>query len=446
MKINFQLAFFLLALFLIKLPPFYILPLQSRLYTTHTVAKLIIFFEFFFLLLISYKNDILAILKNSTFLLVTIYFISQSISIIHAKDIVFFLKYYQTTISVYLIFLLAFHLINNSSERIKKIFDFVIITGLICLFFEFIYIIFNNQITNLFNVFLQEEVLATYFFNINRGRFYLYITYELFLPFFLYKIYQNIKLSHIKNTFIYFVVSIFLIFLSVFSNFRRPILLNIFSIIFYLYFIFKRSTKKIKKIYSTFVIVSIMTIFVTISISNSLFSFNVVDRFVLSDKLEDVGSLNFRVDSFKNAIDMFKSEPIFGVGLGNYKYYVGKPIETYYYSSNNQKIVISDVNPHSIISRTIAETGLFGIFSLIIMLLYFIKRDLLYFSTHKIGILYPFIISFWTMFVFALFSPFDTVFLNGWFWFLRGIIEKFYLSKLKNKEVGVPKSSNKSNL
>jgi len=41
---------------------------------------------------------------------------------------------------------------------------------------------------------------------------------------------------------------------------------------------------------------------------------------------------------------------------------------------------------------------------------------------------FQYIISSWTVFVYFLFNPTNTVYITGWFWFFRGILEKEYIN------------------
>ena len=430
-KFKIKFILFLVALFLIKLPPFYLFLVNSSLFTTHVVAKIAILVVLINLIYYHIINKITLPRSSRIFILITAYFISQSLSIVAAKDTFLFLKYYQTIIFDCLIFVLAYYFVLSRPKLLYTLFSFAVVTGITCLGFELSYIFFNKFIIDVFNIFLQKEVQIQYLFDLDRGRYYLYIMPEYFLPFFLYLLYKSINRKLIIKSLGYVFISICLVSVSFFSNFRRPVVTSIFCIVFFLFYLYKSRMLRVSMSFIVLIITLIISILITVSISNKLFKFNVIDRFVLQNEITDLGSLDFRLDQFNNSMDLFKQSPLIGIGLGNFRYYIGKPISVYFSSSKRDIQINSDVNPHSVISRTLAETGILGIFSFGLMIVLFAINDFFFIMHNKVFMQLPFIISFWAMFVFALFSPFDTVFMNGWFWFFRGILEGYYCSRNK---------------
>lgn len=418
---------FLFSILLIKLPPFYFLPVTSQLFTSHIAAKFILFSVALYLI----KNRINKIQKSKIFIFLLIYFFSQSISIISAENIFLALKDYQNLISNTFIFLNSFLLIQYNGNKTNFL-KFIIFTGLFVSLLEFIFFIFPQQFLSLGDIFIQKEVIETYIFDVKRGRYNLYLQNEIFLPFFIYFLVKDIPFTKIQSFLKLLFIPITL-FLSVISNFRRRFLLAIISSILSVTFYHLKRPKLSSFINKPNLIIIVITII--FALTGSLFlikkykSYDVVDRILLLEN-QDVGTIVYRIDSFKTSLQLFLSSPLTGAGLGNYQIYVSnynKSINLDKISSNYIQRARSD--PHSIISKTLAETGILGITGFLLLIFIFLKKDVLflkYFYNHQ---LLPYIISFWLLFLYSLFSPFTTVFRAGWFWFLRGIIEGIYNQK-----------------
>jgi O-antigen ligase len=172
---------------------------------------------------------------------------------------------------------------------------------------------------------------------------------------------------------------------------------------------------------------------IAIILSSAVYSFNILDRFALKDESEDVGSLAFRINAAEKSIELFKSSPLFGVGLGNFGNYSEGRIAFEIHLLNEQNRItyqeLGAYSPHNVIFSILAEAGAFGITTFLALLAYFFYRDISYISKKK-EMSFPmvYIVSFWTMFVFMLFNPSHSIFVVGWFWLLRGAIEASYVS------------------
>ena len=172
----------------------------------------------------------------------------------------------------------------------------------------------------------------------------------------------------------------------------------------------------------------------SIFLSSAVYSFNILDRFALKNESEDVGTLTFRINAGKKSIELFKSSPLFGVGLGNYGNYSEERTQFEFHLLNQRNRLtyqeLGSYSPHNVLFSVLAESGVFGITTFLILLAYFFFRDISYINK-EYGISFPmvYIVSFWTMFVFMLFNPSHSIFVVGWFWLIRGVIEATYSVK-----------------
>ena len=176
-----------------------------------------------------------------------------------------------------------------------------------------------------------------------------------------------------------------------------------------------------------------LPVVVAILLSSAVYSFNILDRFALKDESEDVGTLTFRINAAKKSIELFKSSPFLGVGLGNYSNYSGERTQFEFHLINQQNRLVyqelGSYSPHNVLFSILAESGAFGVATFATLLVYFFLKDFSYINKGKgISITMVYIVSFWTMFVFMLFNPSHSIFVVGWFWMLRGAIEATYTS------------------
>lgn len=426
-RFNFLFLCFLFSLFLIKLPPVYVLPLQSNIFTTQTLAKGMIFLiDIYFLINEKYRKKII---DDKYFYLLLFYFFIQSLSIIDAVDLGLFWKDYQTLISDVLIFTASFFFIQRSMYK-KIISRFILYTGVIVIAFEVTFYIFPKEFFQFFKNIIQKEVIDPYIYNFYRNRYNLYLQTELFTPFFIFRWLKDKDKFFSKK--IFFLILVTLSFFLVFvSDYRYRFVLETFAFLFTILIVVKTSIKR--KLRTTVLLISFFLLmfvssFILVSVLNGP---NIISRFLLQNQSQDVGSITYRVESFQKSISFFNTSPAIGLGLGNYAYYEG--LNNSYASANdtigNIYTQMTLASPHNIVSTTLSETGILGLFSLILLLLGFINRDLHFLSKKILGIEDIYVIASWTIFIYSLFNPFSTVFINGWFWFLRGCIEGMYFKE-----------------
>lgn len=416
---EFLFVIFLSALVFIKLPPFYFIPIPSSFFVTHTLAKALIFLIFSFINIFDFSRVKEVFSKKLTLIkLVIIYFISQSVSIIKADDVLLFLKSYQNIISGILILILGFYFLQINMKRILKINLMIYRLGIFFVLLELVFVFFNHFFIDLTKNFLQNEVLSAYITDFERGRSSIGLNLETLIPFFFI---STNKMSML------FMLGIS--FLSILSNFRIRVITLLFSVLLSIVFFVKNLTKILNWEKLTFITIVVIS---ALLFSNNLFSFNIYDRLSLKDKQEDVSTIEFRINSALRSLDLFVSSPITGIGLGNYSY-SNKNLIRFNYSFNNQSKYSQDYaelvrnSPHNVFFHTLAETGIFGLISYLLLILYFIKGDWSMISKRINNPSIQFgkacMIGSWSIFIFMLFNPSHTIFVTGWFWALRGFRE-----------------------
>ncbi|MEK7597042.1 MAG: O-antigen ligase family protein [Patescibacteria group bacterium] len=411
---------FLLVMFLIKIPPFYISPFATKFLTSHVLAKLILGALFIYFIL---DTKIRTKLNKKVLIFPLLFFLSQSLSLIAARDIYFFLKDYQNIIFSLLILILGFIYGQNKKNK-EIIYNFIFTIGILIITLDFVYFLFASQFLSFISIFVQKEALPVYIVNLERGRYNLYLNTELFLPFF---IGAFLFTKQNKNKILFSIAIFLIIFLSFVSNFRHRLLFLMFALISYGFLIVKNKNLNVKKILLTFSGIFVIGAISSLLIARVFFQHDIVNRLFLQDEIEDVKSVNSRVDNLNKSIELFKSSPLAGIGLGNYQIYMKDNGKFYIFDPVAKELNSQSISdPHSIVSKTLSETGMTGLISLTIMVLFYLRRDIIYLRENDSQEISAYIISFWGLFILSLITPSITLFRGGWMWFMRGILEGQY--------------------
>ena len=432
---NFFFTIFLISIFLIKLPVFYITPHQYKILTTHTLAKFLLLLLFLSILIKQiFKKNRLFNFNNIHILIPFLFFITQALSGLMVIDFFYYLKDLHNLFFAFLIFFISFFILRFNKNGLKIVTNFIVVTGLIVLLFDIVYFIFSQSFLNFIKLILEKESFPVYQVNLDRGRFNLYLYTELFFPFFF--IYY-LKGDTSQKVMLFFIISL-LIFTTYISNFRHRLLFLFLELVF-IFFLFRKSFyfKSSKFIFFIFIIIFFTAPFFTRPYQKQ----NLIDRLIMTYE-GDVRSAYFRLESLKLSTELFFSSPLLGVGLGNYKIYVNDRSRFFIFDRIRNELNSQTLNdPHSIFSKTLGETGILGILAFLTMVFFFFKNDLIFFNKYVVNnnqdfLILAYIISFWAYFIVILITPSITLFRGGWFWFLRGVIEGYYF----NQSQGIRKS------
>lgn len=224
-------------LILIRLPPFYFVPSFGLLSLSHNISRLLIVVLFLYILFFKKKRQFILV-PHTTSLLLSIFVISQSLSIIFTINVQSFLATYKDFIFGILLFYISFELINK-----KNI--FYIITMLLCvtfvqLLYELTFFFAPSFIFTYMKPFLYEKYWFSLIYQSNRIRYF----GDTFDEVFVYLItWQYFRSKHKPEKIISTIFFLGIIFITFISNWRTKNLLLIISIISS-YFIF---IKKIGK-------------------------------------------------------------------------------------------------------------------------------------------------------------------------------------------------------
>ena len=418
-----MLNFLLVSIFLIHLPPIIFFIKQISLYR---IGEIIIIFLFFFNLF-KYKRNNLNKKDAIVYFLFVFFFLSQSISLFVATDIKLFLDKYE--VLIFLIFLLTILINYLNKKKVEKFVNFLVYCWIFQIAFELIFYIlpFNSKLN--IASFLHPSAAELIIFNINRGRVYFEDYIFLAVPILFLKLIEDENFIK-KMAMLIFIILVF--FLSLISGFRSYVILSVLGILFGIFLLIYKKAEK-KYVFLLSILVPFLFFIYTSFFDKSF----LLSRFFILTNQEASRTIISRIDMWKNALQIGFSYPLLGVGLGNYYLYQSGMLNQVKFSINyqlfkNATLQVFD-DPHNIFVSIFSQTGFFGLFSIILLLSYFLLQDLNYVLLltakknnlkNHILLKLSLMVSFWLLFLYLLFNPFNTIRSFFYFSFLRILILK----------------------
>lgn len=413
-KINFPIL--CLVVFLLRLPPFYMLPIKSVLFTSHTIARCLLVFLFLASLILIYFKKAQLEIDKTLAVLILLYFVAQTFSIVTAFNPIAYLQVYKNIVTGLLIFIVLLTILDSR----KKINNFLLVLLAVLLLdavFETIIYFYPNLLNSYLEPFFYDKYWQELVFNINRQRFFIDIIDEPFIPLLFYFFLKEKKPAN-KLTLLAIVSLIS--FFALVSNWRSKLLLVLVAL-FLSTILYLRNLK-------TLVLAAIL-IFLLFYIGNLMsvetVGFNTLDR-VITPTQYDISTIAWRFENWRHSLEIGLSSPFLGVGLGNYydlSPSSSKNIQFSVFDWKNQLAEITQNDPHNIFFSVFAETGFFGLVTLLTLLLYFIKTDIARLKKPR-TVATVLVLSFWVLFSFALFNPTTSLPFQALFWLFRGLILK----------------------
>ena len=416
MKLPINIVLFLFAIFLLRFFPLYYLFIQNVFFTTHLIS-IIIFLSLFFILLINktHKRKKRTIFLNMEIILLLFFFITQSISIIGAINIPIFIQRYLKVIIGLIVYLIV-HLINRR-QILKPLLITLLIGGFFSIFNQLLLSFFPNLYFNLGKILIYSNVLDITKANYNAGKLFDDSYLEIIVPILIYHL---LKEKKPYSKFLIFCVIFIIGLLTILSNFRYRLLTFIFSSCS-TFFLFKiREKNSLNKFFglliSIFLILTILNPFI-----QQFFKHTTIDRLIEKEEFEDSSSISWRLKMFNKSIELAQAN-FFGVGLGNMFDYLPKK-EVKDITVNTQiPLGALSAGPHNIFFQVLVDTGIIGLFSFILLLIYFIRKDIFIIKTNRNKEKLTFIAIFWTLIFIVQFFPAINLTFYILFFMLRGII------------------------
>jgi len=412
------------AILFLRFPPIYFLGIKNSLLMTHILSIFFILINFFLLLVWIIRKNKKSLIQTREDVLLLVFIIAQSISIFGAVNIEVFLQRYGKIVIAFLLYLVVRNYSQGfyKSRFSKYLINSFIIGGFVALTLQLLIYFFPSFYLSLGNYLIYDNVLITTSANILAGKLFDDSYLEIVIPFALFAFAQE-KKNYPKKVLL-FALILGVGFTAFISNFRYRLIAFIFAFI-----VSTLLMKRIKKIlFFAFILIFICIFTFSELIIRDIQGYTIVDRILLQSKEYDVGTITWRLYMFNESLSMAKNFPITGVGLGNFYDSLPnsfKSILTLDYSQRQEiQTLALLVGPHNIFFQFLAETGFVGLFVFIILLYFYLKKDIAIvkknstLSFQKI----PFIISFWTLIVIAEFFPSVNLTFYIMFFLLRGMI------------------------
>lgn len=399
---------FLISLFLFKIPSFYILPFfQSSFFTSQALARVLISFLFFYHYFFNFKEIENLIKKRKYFILLFfLLFFIQSISVLPAINIIAFLSRYKDIIFSFF----AFFVFYFYKSQYKKIISVFIFSLLVNFTYQILIIYLHHLSIDLLKNLIYQKHFDLVLAKLNQGKVYLDTYDEIVIPFLL----TNLSLQN-------FTAVILNIFFSLISNIRSRILMMVGAVFFSLFLLAPKIDKK--KIMFFLFIFLIIAYFVN-NLMIRKYGFSYLTRILLEEESSDIGPINFRKTQLENAFSLANGN-FLGTGLGNYfdninaleknkNFLITKSQKITYYGA--QEYV------HNILGLILSELGFVGLLVFLLIILWFVKQDLLILMRNGNDEQKALIIAFWSLFLYGLFNPIIPASYQVLFWGIRGLL------------------------
>lgn len=408
------LLLFYLSFFLVRLPPL----LTPFGLSSHIIFRLISLIILIKLIIFDKKEMRFSLVAGS----LLIFFIFQSLSVINVLNFNTFLYFFERLVAT-TIFTLIGSLLINSHKQVNTLIKLVSLTVAVNVFLEMSMFFFPPLVNFLYR-FIHPSVLDIFVFNVNRGRLYFESYGEVFLPIIIYLFINEKK---IPRKIIYWLISLGIILLAFWSNYRDRFVVVCFSL-FTTLIIFRKTLFKIKlKQNIIFLLTTTLIFFGGFFYIYQAKGYSMIDRLLLQDKEEDVGSLVSRGILINEAVSISKKSLLTGVGLGNYYDHLPSFMKNRRYQMIGQNRNFLDATllyPHNLFAQIFVETGLLGLLSFLFILGIFLRKDFMMLKNNE-SISKALIISFWALILYAMFNPrtYLTFYTN--FFILRVFIETY---------------------
>lgn len=402
---------FLISIFTFRIPNFYLIPfLPHSLLTIQAIGRLLLIAVFLYNMLHAFllQKRLLDKDHKKIFFLIVLLFGIQSLSFFVTDNITSFLSRYKD-ILIGVIACFNFYFYKN---KLKAIVITMLLPLSINCIYQLLIIINTNVFFDIFQHLIYNKHFEVVVVNLARDRTYIETYDEIVVP---------LLFVYLQKNFVYLGLSnIVLAFLSFVSNWRIRVLMFIFSLIGSLLFLFKQKLSFFKLI---LLIISLFFISFIVDrwlLNRSGFSF--YDRILLTEE-GDVQTITSRFDQIEIGIEMGKSN-ILGVGLGNY--YDNLPHSNKINMNTNtlseRQSEIASEYIHNYLALLVAESGFISLVVFLILLLIFVVADfkIMFFQSNQYK--KAFVISFWSLFLFAMLNPLVPGSSQVLFWGIRGLL------------------------
>jgi O-antigen ligase len=291
----------------------------------------------------------------------------------------------------------------------KRHFFFLILISIILIFitfcFSFFSIMFRYSVDNIY-YFMFLDHRANFLLDEIRkyGKYVSLGPYLLLTPLtFSFLVQKNVTLS--KKMLSLFMV-ILTVLQAVISNNRIDVLVAGIQLVVLLFVMPKRI--------AVFLLICLVpVVYLGLVTTQKYFGFSLEERLLRPKVERDIETVSMRFTYWETAFYNFRNAPLFGTGPNTYNEVSSFPIRRYWDPGTKEHLAKVDqgIGIHNIFIERLADTGLFGFTTFVIILLYFVRVDILAVLKKKTAE---------ERGVYILFA------LSSWSWILYGITDNGY--------------------
>lgn len=398
----------LIIIVFMNLPPMYIVGIRSAFFTSHSIAKYLILFNFICLTAINLVRGRGLPLQKSFALVLLGLFVMQSISIANAINVEMYLSFYKDIVMSMILFITI--LLIPIRKNVNRIISSILVAGAVNVLIEFFIYFFPSVIFTYLQPLIYDKVWESFVVQYNRQRYFSNFLVEVFISFIIYRLMSEKKSASKVLYSIYFGMVSFFAYVS---NWRTKLLVLFFSVIVSSLTFVKKVIVFIILLFSLFSILVLSD-----KISLNTIGTNTLDRIINFDvvRSESKDAVLSRFSYWKEAYEISLSSPLVGIGLGNY----------FDHSQIMKTGSIFIDNPHNYFMSVLVDTGFIGLLFFCLLILYFIYFDIQSLRSNQ-SLQQVFVIAFWSLFIFSLLNPQDFFYYYFLFWLFRGIIYKMQM-------------------
>lgn len=380
-------------------------------------------------------NNLTNIISNDL-LFINIYFFSIFFATVFSFSNVneYLIIYIAGFIALYSVYLSFRDTTPSHHKLLLKIFcGIFIITGTVFSLISIYLATFGTIGIEAIRGIITEKMYSKVAFEMQRGRIFPLFPIELLGVFTISYLIESIQKSgvySIKSQLLY--ISSFLAFIAIsLNNYRSHILAGAIGLIILL-----KLTKALR--YSRLLL---MPFIISILLTGFLLPTNPIKRFLMIDK-QDSENILLRLENLNLSFQILRNNIFFGSGIGNAQNYLEIEDTTVVSADQHNPVLYKAYqHPHNFYALTLAETGILGFTSLMLLVINFISSDLKSIDSDKDHTpIYAFIVSSW-IFLIGSFLDWYPAHSLIFFFVIRGIImgyQRLYCDEKKFINISIP--------
>lgn len=405
---------------------------------THGIAKglaLLLFGS-----LVFFKKEQLAKLKSTPNVLMFVFFVSYLVSAAFSLDMDTSILHLWYPFMATLVFSLL-SILPIKKGYFSILAGFSVMLVFITFAFAFFSIVFRYSVDNIY-YFIFLEHRANYFLEEIRqfGKYVSLGPYLMLSPMVVAFLVEK-KANLVRKALAFFTIMIALL-TAMISNNRIDALVMAIHSGFYALSLSRRQIVML-------VLPVIAMITIGLTITETYFGFNLEERILRPEVERDQETVSMRYTYWDTALENFRNYPLFGTGPNTYNTVSSFPLRRYFDRGAYDYTIRPDegIGVHNLFFERLADTGLFGFFSFVALLVFFARQDFLFLArlyhredkeSFKKYLLYS--LGSWSWILYGITD-------NGYgaqgfmvFFFLRGLLPHAYRLELSSNKLSHAKT------